>query len=324
MLMTPELFDPNEQPNEAPSPFLTDTNIQYAWDSTSLGWAKTCPRLYYYNMICGYRPKEESVHLRFGREYQAALELFDRYRAEGMDHTSAQVRTVRYLLKATADYEDPHPEAKRSVMLKTKHNLVQAVIQHIEEYRDDKAETYIMANRQPAVELSFRFQLDHGPTDDQPYLLCGHLDRVVTYGDDLFVMDHKTTASTIGSYYFERYNQDNQMTLYTIAGQVVLHSPVKGVIVDAVQLQVKGPKFDRGFTFRSEDRLEEWMDDLRIHLRTFEGYAAADYWPQNDTACDKFGGCRFREVCGRAPNVRHHFLNSDFVQEERWNPLKTR
>jgi hypothetical protein len=114
------------------------------------------------------------------------------------------------------------------------------------------------------------------------------------------------------------------MTLYTIAGQVILHSPVKGVIVDAVQLQVKGPKFDRGFTFRSEDRLEEWMDDLRIHLRTFEGYAAADYWPQNDTACDKFGGCRFREICGRAPNVRHHFLNSDFVQEDRWNPLKTR
>jgi hypothetical protein len=317
------LEQPNEQLGEA-SPFLPDTNTQFAWDSTSLGWAKTCPRLYYYNMICGYRPKEESIHLRFGREYQAALELFDRYRAEGMDHTLAQTRTVRYLIKALADYEEPHPEAKRSVMLKTRHNLIQAVIHHIEEYRDDRAKTVIKADGKPAVELSFRFQLDYGPASNQLYILCGHLDRVVSYGDDLFVLDHKTTASTIGSYYFERYNQDNQMTLYTIAGQVVLRSPIKGVIIDAVQLQVKGPKFDRGFTFRTEDYLEEWMDDLHIHLRTFEGYAAADYWPQNDTACDKFGGCRFREVCSMSPDSRRHILNSDFVKEARWNPLITR
>jgi PD-(D/E)XK nuclease superfamily len=321
MLKAPLLDDAIEP---TPSPLLPDTYVQYAWDSTSLSWAKTCPRLYYYNMICGYRPKEESIHQRFGREYQAALELFDRYRAEGMDHTAAQLRTVRYLLKALADYEDPHPDAKRSVMLKTRRNLVQAVIQHIEHYRDDPAQTVIMANKKPAVELSFRFQLDYGPITEQPYILCGHLDRVVTLGDGVFVMDHKTSAYTIGSSYFERYNQDNQMTLYTIAGQVVLRSPIKGVIIDAVQLLVGGPKFDRGFTFRTEDRLEEWMDDLSVHLRTFEQYAAQDYWPQNDTACDKFGGCRFREVCSRSPNVRHHFLDSDFTQEARWNPLKTR
>ena len=34
------------------------------------------------------------------------------------------------------------------------------------------------AEGKPAVELSFRFELPYGPSDDQPYLLCGPLDRV--------------------------------------------------------------------------------------------------------------------------------------------------
>ena len=64
-----------------------------------------------------------------------------------------------------------------------------------------------MSNGKPAVELSFRFELDFGPEygdaigngpeqGTQPYLLSGHLDRVVEFNDHLFVMDHKTTTTT--------------------------------------------------------------------------------------------------------------------------------
>jgi hypothetical protein len=41
----------------------------------------------------------------------------------------------------------------------------------------------------------------------------------------------------------------------------------------------------------------------------------------NDTACDKYGGCEFREVCSKSPSVRDKFLKADFKQEEPWNPL---
>ena len=72
---------------------------------------------------------------------------------------------------------------------------------------DDPAETYTKSDGKPAVELSFRFELDWGPgylgdTDSvtHPYLLCGHMDRVVSFNDQLFVMDHKsTTTPTIPS-----------------------------------------------------------------------------------------------------------------------------
>ena len=51
------------------------------------------------------------------------------------------------------------------------------------------------------------------------------------------------------------------------------------------------------------------------------------YWPMNDTACDKFGGCRFRGICSKSPSVRERFLSTDYVKlpkEDRWNPLRSR
>ena len=147
----------------------------------------------------------------------------------------------------------------------------------------------------------------------QPYLLCGHLDRVVNFANNLYVMDHKTSMSTLGPYYFNQWSPSNQMTLYTYAGNVVLHSPVKGVIISAAQIKLEEPNaFQRGMTYRTPDQLAEWTDDLRFWLRQAEAFATANYWPQNDTSCGKFGGCKFREVCSKSPQVRNTYLASSF------------
>jgi hypothetical protein len=117
------------------------------------------------------------------------------------------------------------------------------------------------------------------------------------------------------------------MTLYTLASQIILNSPIKGVIIDAAQILADSSRFVRGFTYRTPDQLDEWMLDLKHLLKYAEACATEGYWPQHDTACDKFGGCRFREVCSKSPQVRKNFLASDFVQQEeaeRWNPLKPR
>src|SRR5215475_10234726 len=151
-----------DQPED--SPFLSGTNIQFAWDSTSLGWAKTCPRLYYYNMLCGYRPKDESVHLRFGIEYHTALEEYDYFRAAGADHDEAEHLAVADLVERLKDYKDPDGEyAKPSEKVKTKENLLRTVIWYLEEFKNDAAQTYIKTDGKPAVEQSFRFELDFGP-----------------------------------------------------------------------------------------------------------------------------------------------------------------
>ena len=242
------------------SPFLPGTFIQFAWDSTCLGLIKSCPRLYQYTMIDGYVAKGESIHLRFGQEYHQALQDYDIARAEGIDHEDAIHSAISELVRRTHDWSVD--ETVKPGKYKNRQTLVSLVVDYLDHYVDDPAETYIKSDGKPAVELSFRFELDWGPNmlgqmtplgdHPQPYLLCGHMDRVVSFNDQLFVMDHKTTITTPSQYYFNQYEPHNQMTLYTIAGQVVLNAPVKGVIVRAAQILLdKEHRFVSGFTLRT-------------------------------------------------------------------------
>lgn len=339
----------------APSPFLPSTNVQYAWDSTSLGYLKTCGRLYFYIMIEGWTPKDESVHLRFGQEFHSALEQFDRLRTTGVGFEEALHIVIAELMIRTHSWEVD--ETTKAGKYKNKFNLRQLVIDYLDKYKNDNAKTFILQDGRPAVELSFRFELDWGPEasrstylmdnwneiekqvnegkevevptgPQQPYVLSGHLDRVVDFNDELFVMDRKTATMTLSSYYFDQFEPNNQMTLYSLASKIVLEAPVKGVIIDAAQILLEKPNhFQRGITYRSEDQLTEWVQDLRFWLTISETYAAANYWPHNDTACDKYGGCRFRQVCSKSPSVRETWLKANFIKlapEDRWNPLKPR
>lgn len=312
----------------APSPFLPDTTVQYAWDSTSLGLFKTCPRLYQYTILEGWSSRDENTHLLFGAEYHSALEHFDHCLANGMDREAAVQDTVSKLVSRVWDWRpDPSTKAGR---YKNRDSLVGLVVDYLDYFNPDPASTYIKSDGGPAVELTFGFDIDYSPEHDssQLYKLCGHLDRVVSYDGQLYVMDRKTTTSTLGPYYFANFNPSNQMSLYTFAGRVVLDTQIRGVIIDAAQIKLEEPNvFTRGFTYRTEAQLDEWQSDLRLTLDLAEHYALDGHYPQNDTSCDRFGGCRFRSICSKDPHVRPNFLRSEFNQlppKDRWNALKVR
>jgi PD-(D/E)XK nuclease superfamily len=347
MLKSPDDLESLQQPLETtteestvPSPFIPGTSIQHSWDSTCLGLFKTCPRKYQYKILLGWT-RDTGIHLRWGQELHSALEDYDRSRTHGVRHDDAVHDVVRALLTRIEDW-DPEPRTK-SEELKTKPNLLRSVVWYLEHYNPDPAETVVLANGKPAVELSFRFELDFFPTAGanvigrlelgkgieygEPlhyYSLCGHLDRVVSFNGDLFVMDRKTTTSTLGSYFFEKFDTDNQMSLYTLAGQVLLKSPIRGVIIDGIQVAVGFSRFVRSFTFRTPDQLDDWLADTQRWLKSAEACAVEGFWPMNDTSCDKFGGCEFRGICSKSPAVRERFLEAEFRKEEPWNPLKPR
>lgn len=320
---------------QAQSPFLPGTHIQYAWSSLTLDLLKTCPRKYQYTVIDGWGSRSDSIHLRFGIEYHHALQDYAIARAEGMKHEDAIHECIRALHQRVYDW---NPDRNtRAGKYKNRETIVGLVIDYLDHFgAEDPARTVILDDGKPAVELSFRFELDWGPQwqnpdgtiHAQPYLLCGHLDRVVTFHDELYVMDRKTSISTLGTYWFDQWSPSNQMTLYSLAGEIMLNQPVKGVIIDAAQVLLEKPNtFVRGFAYRSTVQLTEWLTDLRYFLREAEDYATAGYWPQNDTACNKYGGCEFREVCSRSPAVREAYLKAQFDKtdlNQAWNPFYDR
>ncbi|HEX4500600.1 MAG TPA: PD-(D/E)XK nuclease family protein [Scandinavium sp.] len=295
----------------AVSPY--DGNIQFAWDSTSLGWLKDCPRKYFYHQIEGWRAKSENVALTFGQFYHQALELWDRLLIDGVDKTHALREVIGITLVNSYGWNSDDTKRNRET-------LIRSIVWYLDEFATDPLKTVTLENGKPAVELSFRMELDWGPPGGPPYLLCGHLDRIVEFGGGQYVTDRKTTSHTIGSDYFGRFDLDNQMSLYTIAANVVFHTPVKGIIIDGAQIAVGFTRFARGMTYRTPAQTQEWLNDLIFWLRQAETYAAANYWPMNERSCML---CSFKRVCSQDPSVRQMFLESDFERRP-WNPLEIR
>jgi hypothetical protein len=319
------------------SPFIEGTSIQFVWDSTSLGWFRQCPKLYEYQMIQGYQPKGDNPHLKFGLVLHSALEMYDKLTIKGgWQREDAILEVVRHTLLETGSYREFPDEPKARFVpwhsdhtIKNRENLVRSVIWYLDHYEQDPAKVEVLANGMPAVELSFRFSIDKLAPNGEPYMLSGHLDKVVYFAESMYVQDKKTTGHPITDSFFNGFDLDDQMTIYTIAGKVVKGMPIRGIMIDGVHVAVGFTSFLRGFTYRQEAQLEEWLGDLNITLNQAETFANAGYWPRNTRSCNHymdskgFGGCPFKVVCKRHPSQRDSVLKTDFVQR-RWNPIEAR
>lgn len=302
---------------KVPSPFIEGTHIQFAWDATSLEYAKRCPQLYKYKMIDGWMSNEEDIHLRWGAEMHLAFHNYELLRADGIDHNESVFHVVREILYHTEDWNPDHK-------YKNKAFLIRSVIRKLDKYENDPAITLKLANGKPASEVSFRFELDYGPVEGQPYVLCGHLDRVADFNSEIFFEDYKSSTTTPSDWYWNQFHPHNQMSLYTLACRIIFQTTIKGGMIMSVQLMMDDTRCTRGFTYRTDEEIEEWLVDLKHWVGQAKSWAENGYWPKNDTACDKYGGCKFREICNKSPHVREKFLKSNFVKAEPWNPLKSR
>lgn len=321
------MIDEPVQPT-AISPFRED-GTQFGWDNTSLKWAMTCLQQYKYKMIDRWDAKNKSHHLLFGGWYAKALEHFYKYVGAGMARDDALAKVLLETLRATWEYaRDPEGNIKLAAngkpigigwqspdSAKTRENLIRTIIWYTEHFREDSVETFILANGKPAVEFSFRLEIDYGN------FLTGHIDRLGVMGDDLFPMDQKTTGHTISQHFFEQFDLDNQPFTYIYAGQAIYDRPVKGMIMDGAQIAVGFSRFERGYTYRTADQLEEWYENTLYHIEMANQAVRENHFPKNLQACYN---CDFKRVCSKTPQLRQRFLEGDFYQRKQWNPLEER
>lgn len=336
--------------------------VQFAWDSTSIKLAETCLRKYQYKMIDGWQPLNKSVHLLFGGWYASALELYHKLVAQKMDAEDAVVLVVQKALEDTWVYDtceechgtgklDITEEARKEMTwagrvdwaetecdnceatgklqsgkpwasdhnTKTRENLIRTIVWYLDQYgEDDSMKTIISSEGTALVEHTFALPVDNG------IIFAGHLDRVVEYAHSPYVQDQKTTGSTISARFFDGFSPDSQMSMYTFAGRSIFGIPVKGIVIDAAQIAVGFTRFERGFTFRTESQLNEWYDNTLYTIEVAQAASRENHFPMNPSSCSNFGGCEFRHICSRSPEVREQFLKADFVRGERWDPLRAR
>lgn len=310
------------------SPFsLNIPQFQVAWDSTSLGWLKSCPQLYAFNMLEGWTSRSRGVHLHFGGLYASGEEHYAKRRAAGLSHDDALLSSVRTVLldSGTRDAADVWHPWVSDIPEKNLYTLVRSLVWNLEERLTSPFSTLIRPNGEAAVELTFNFTAFE--IGGEQVSLSGHMDEIVEADDRRWVRDSKTTKSPLTASYRQHYSPDNQMSLYSIAGKVILNSPVSGVLVRAAQIGVGFTRFQTFQVPRPTAVLDEWMRDTEMWIASARDYALRGVWPKNDKACQMFGGCAFAKVCSVSPVHRKSWLESDFIQrppEDRWNPLRSR
>ena len=308
----------------------TVPGLQLVWDATSISSFLACPTRYYYSIVLGLTPATKSVHLTFGGAYQRALETYDRERLRGIAHREATVRavTVGYregaslpLEKQPADLAvtEPTPPAE----VKRRDMLVKAIVDHCEQYADDPLRTVVLANGEPAVELSFRY--DSGLTLlSRPVEFSGHFDRVVAHGSgpdaSWYILDHKTSKRPVDTNYRAKFELSTQMSHYDFSAAVVLPRKPVGVIIDSVQMLVDAVRTTR-FPLRfTPSQSREYYEDLQQLLPAAGNFVAQRRWPRNRESCML---CDFKKLCRVDASIRPHIAATEFTRRL-WDPAEPR
>lgn len=222
---------------------------------------------------------------------------------------------------------------------KDRYTLVRLVAWYCDEQAENISEgvfPYSFPNGTPAVELSFKmplpWQVHSGykinPSDGVPvaqyheqYLLCGHLDSIVSFGEEKFIDDNKTTTKALTANYFLQYSPNIQVDVYDLAGSMLYPSlAIKGVMIEGAQILQEGARFGIGIQYRTDALREELLQDIHYWLKQAERFAEDDYWPMNRASCYL---CQFKQVCSKDPAMRQQYLEANF-EKRHWNPLEER
>lgn len=301
----------------------------------------TCPRRYEYEIKRGMKLAGPGVHTAWGSGIHNALEVFDRARLEGRSVDLALYDAVDFALKSTGQYvtikpNDTFPEGATVWTpwdseddKKSLHTLIRAIVWFADEQRNESSvQPYAFTDGTPATEISFRIPLPLKAREPGTpnFLLCGHIDSMCTYGDELFGRERKSTATTIGSYYWKRYSPNVQIDTYDLALWLMFPNlKISGVMMEGIQTAVNFARFVRQPLYHTKARREEWLARMLDVIQEAEACARAQTWPMNTAACNLNGGCPYQRICSADPSQRERLLTEtgDYV-ERKWDPLKVR
>jgi len=304
------------KPTEATENTSFKDRIQFAFDSTSIGLWKTCPKKYYYSIVLGYEPRVMAPPLAFGIAFHTVMEVWEKLLSCKVDKHTAFTRVVRLagLLGDTL----PLGDTSRS-----KETLVRSVIWYLDTFWEDKAITITLPNGKPAVEM--HFQLPFMEYLGNEVFICGHIDRLARWQGQVFVSDFKTSKYQLDNHFFSQFKPNTQLPLYLTACHLIAETiqdfpSAHGVIVDGVQLGVNFSRFARQIIPFSLEEINEYILDLQYWITRAMDACKENYFPQNTESCQKYSGCQYLEVCSKSPARRQMYLEGNFVKRV-WNPL---
>ena len=167
---------------------------------------------------------------------------------------------------------------------------------------------------------------------------AGHIDRVVHFGDEVFITDYKTSKYPLDHDWIKGFDMSTQFEGYYTAAHImsslpnsVFPSPPAGVIVDGIQLGVNFNRFARFPLRYYPSTAEEFLQNFEALVRTKAELASQlGFYPREaESECNHYrrrdgtGGCEFRRVCKLPIESRERELQQHFVCST-WDPSISR
>lgn len=151
-------------------------------------------------------------------------------------------------------------------------------------------------------------------------LYQGILDLIVFWAmtGKLVTMDHKTT-STIAKF-GEKFTPGHQMTGYilgtkTFMDDVADEACINGIMTARRKEGIRKDDFQRfPNVYRSEDDLEEFMNNTIATVDRMHNDLERGYFPMHTASCNDFGGCPYKQVCSASPKNRDTILATSYVK----------
>jgi len=294
-------------------------------DSTKVQAYQSCPRMFFYEYMLGWRSARPNNHLHFGKAVHIALEhiILHGYRVEAV---------MEALEMFNQEYRAFFPEETDVIYSpKTPTRFFDMLIQYLKTYPDDLTRYEVYKTEfGGTVSLSPRhalaFKMDTVLIDKETGLYCS--------------LEHKTKGGNyIGDGYYYEHMMGIQVGTYThVLNCMVPPSKVSGVIINCLCMKkTKKPEYilQRFPIMLSNVQMYKWLENTKAWMdkiyRDVEDLEASS--PSNDImkcfvmngrSCTNWGRtCIYLDMCTSHANPLQHIerMPTD-LEVSHWNPLE--
>ncbi len=306
-------------------------------DSSKIDCYISCPRLYFYNYILGWRPDSPAHDLHFGTSWHCAREyqLLNGYE-------DVQGAFNAFLNEYRKEF---HESTDEMYVPKTPTAVLRALMKFAEERSSDLLENEV-------VELDGKKMTEISGTVpvDTNRVLYYRMDSIMRRKSDgkIFSWDHKTTHARYlkNSRWSERYYLSIQNGTYTHCLYCMFPIPdILGVefCETGFEYLTRGSKarpagyhvtLRRVPAFKTPDQMNVWLylvnsylDDIERDMDKLfhhsEGDAVLTAFKMNPNSCTNYRGCPFHDFCLAWSNPLQHCYEPPLgFHQEFWNPAE--
>lgn len=163
------------------------------------------------------------------------------------------------------------------------------------------------------------------------YTLVGRLDLIIQLtGKGLWIMDHKTT-SRMGKQFWEGFRMSSQVSLYTLAAQLIFDEPILGMIINGIgtaKTHHASPAKSDQYLQRQQFPRTPWrIEQTRVNVcRRMDEIVKRDFedattWPEHEKNCVWiYGVCPYLDLCEYGKKAWPELMGS--FREDVWNPYE--